>query len=204
MGTGTFLFDKEHLPIYPDFEDNTVVMDENEPSSVQAQEKKEKARTEKAAKMPTTEEASQVLLKSKQDQLSYLIASTLRIEKGLATLTQNQESLERIIEQKFYDLDVKVTEIQTAVEQLQEEAEEKKGKSTTNVFSRVPRGQRSAAVPVTDTRATTSAPAATAPVPPPAATPPAPATSNDAFVLGVLSTPPPEDQVWESFSTMHF
>ena len=47
MGTGTYLLDKEHLPIYPDFEDNTVVMDENEPSSVQAQEKKEKARLRK-------------------------------------------------------------------------------------------------------------------------------------------------------------
>ena len=65
MGTGTYLLDKEHLPIYPDFEDNTIVMDENEPSSVQAQEKKEKARDEKAAKMPTTEEASQIFLKSK-------------------------------------------------------------------------------------------------------------------------------------------
>ena len=49
----------------------------------------------------------------------------MRIEKGLATLTQNQESLERIIETKFYDLDLKVTEIQTTVEQLQEEAEER-------------------------------------------------------------------------------
>ena len=97
MGTDTYLLDKEHLPIYPDFEDNTIVMDENEPSSVQAQEKKEKARAEKAAKMPTVEEASQVFLKSKQDQLGYLIQSTLRIEKGLATLTQNHESLERII-----------------------------------------------------------------------------------------------------------
>ena len=94
----------------------------------------------------------------------------------------------------FYDLDVKATEIQTAVEQLQEEAEEKKGKSTTDAFARVPRGQRSAAVPVTDTRATASAPAATAPVAPPAATPPAPATSSEAFVLGVLSTPPHQDQ----------
>ena len=44
-----------------------MVMDENEPSSVHAQAKKEKARAEKAAKMPTTEEASQYLLKSKQD-----------------------------------------------------------------------------------------------------------------------------------------
>ena len=58
MGTSTYLLDKEHIPIYPDFEDNTVVMDENGPSSMQAQAKREKARAEKAAKMPTTEEAS--------------------------------------------------------------------------------------------------------------------------------------------------
>ena len=112
------MLDKEHFAIYPDFEDNEVVMNEDEPSSVHAQAKKEKARTEKATKMPTMEEASQYFLKSKRDQLGYLIASTLRIEKGLATLTQNQESLERIMEQKFYDLDVKVTEIQSVVEQL--------------------------------------------------------------------------------------
>ena len=121
MGTGAYLLDKEHFAIYPDFEDNQVVMDENEPSSVQAKAKKEKARTEKSTKMPTMEEASQYFLKSKQDQLGYLIASTLRIEKGLATLTQNQESLVRIMEQKFYNLDVKVTEIQSVVEQLQDD-----------------------------------------------------------------------------------
>ena len=133
-------------------------------------------------------------MRSKQYHLVYLIASTLRIEKGLATLTQNQESLETIIEQKFYDLDVKVTEIQSVVEQLQEEVEEKKGKSTTQAFARVPRGQISVAVPIPDTRAISSAPA-TASVPPaPAATPLAPATSTDAFVLGVISTPPHEDQ----------
>ena len=52
-------------------------------------------------------------------------------------------------------------------------------------------------MPVTDTRATTSAPATapTVPVQPaPAPTPPAPSTSTEAFVLGVLRTPPPEDQ----------
>ena len=73
--------------------------------------------------------------------------------------------------------------------------QERKGKTTTNAFARVPRAQRSAAVPVPDTRATSSALAATASVPPtPAATPPAPATSNYAFVLGVISTPPTEYQ----------
>ena len=98
------------------------------------------------------------------------------------------------MEQKFYDLDVKVTEIQSVVEQLQDDMQERKGGTTTNVFARVPRAQRSAVVPVTDTRATSSAPA-TAPVQStPAPTPPAPSISTEAFVLGVLRTPPPEDQ----------
>ena len=44
MDTGTYLLDKEHLPIYPDFEDNTMVMDENEPSSVHAQAKRRRQR----------------------------------------------------------------------------------------------------------------------------------------------------------------
>ena len=87
MGTGTYLLDKEHLPLYPDFEDNTAVMNEEEPSSSQAQEKRAKAKADKAARTPSAEEASQVFLKSKQDQLAYLIQSTLRIEKGLTTLT---------------------------------------------------------------------------------------------------------------------
>ena len=107
-----------------------------------------------------------------------MIASTLRIEKGLATLTQNRESLERIMELKFHDLDVKVTEIQSVVEQLQDDMQERQGKTTTNVFARVPRAQRSVVVPVTDTRATTLAPS----------------TSTEAFIQGAISTPPPEHQ----------
>ena len=77
----TYLLDKEHLPLRPDFEDNTVVMDASHPTYVEAQEKREKAKSEKAAKMPSAEDASQVFLKSKQDQLGYLIQATLRIEK---------------------------------------------------------------------------------------------------------------------------
>ena len=53
MGTDTYLLDKEHLPLYPEFEDNTVEMNEEEPSSMQAHEKREKARAKKAAKMPS-------------------------------------------------------------------------------------------------------------------------------------------------------
>ena len=66
---------------------------------------------------------------------------------------------------------------------------ERKGKTTTDAFARVPRAQRSTVVPVPDTRVTSYAPA-TAPAP----TPSAPSTSTEAFVLGVLRTPPPEDQ----------
>ena len=76
MVTGTYLLDKEHLPLRPDFEDNTVVMNEEDPTSLQAQEEREKAKTKQAAKMPSAEEASQVFLKTKQDQLGYLIQAT--------------------------------------------------------------------------------------------------------------------------------
>ena len=74
--------------------------------------------------------------------------------------------------------------------------QEKQGKTTTNVFARVPRAQRSVAVPVTDTRAITSAPATapSAPVQPAPASTPAPSTSTEAFVQGAIRTPPPEDQ----------
>ena len=32
MGTCIYLLDKEHLPIHPDFEDNEVVMNKDDPS----------------------------------------------------------------------------------------------------------------------------------------------------------------------------
>ena len=110
--------------------------------------------------MPSVEEASQVFLESKQDQLSYLIQATLRTKKGLATLTQNQESLERIFETKLHDLDVEVTEIQSLVEKIQEELDDRDEGPTTDAFQQVPTGPRSSAVPVvTDPRCTVSAPA---------------------------------------------
>ena len=44
MKQGVYLLDKEHLPVLPDFEDNTVVMDAEDPTSVAAHGKKEKAK----------------------------------------------------------------------------------------------------------------------------------------------------------------
>ena len=55
----------------------------------------------------------------------------------------------------------------------------------------VPTKPRSAAIPVTDPRATTSAPptAPSVPAPAPVSTPPAPQTSAEAFADGLLSMP---------------
>ena len=36
VGTGTYLLDKEHLPLRPDFEDNEVVMDASYPTCAEA------------------------------------------------------------------------------------------------------------------------------------------------------------------------
>ena len=48
MGIVTYLLDKEHLPLKPNFEDNTVVMNAEDPTSVEAQGKRQKAKAEKA------------------------------------------------------------------------------------------------------------------------------------------------------------
>ena len=77
--------------------------------------------------------------------------------------------------------------------------QERRGRTTTDAFSKVPRGPRSSAMPVPDTRATASAPAIVPAQPAPASTSaPTPAStsaSTEAFVLGVIRTPPPpEDQ----------
>ena len=189
VGTGTYLLDKEHIPLRPDFEDNEVVMDASHPTSVEAHEKIEKAKATKAAKAASARDASIVNLKTKQDQLTYLLEATLRIEKSLANLTKNQESLERIVEDKMYNLDVKVREIQTIVEKLRDDAEDNDDRPTTDRFRSVPRAQRSIAEPVADLRSAYSAPATTATVYPPVSTPPTPQTSAKAFADGLLSTP---------------
>lgn len=64
-GTGTYLHDKEHLPLRLEFEDNEVVMDASHPTCVEAQEKREKAKATKAAKPTSAPDASQVMLKTK-------------------------------------------------------------------------------------------------------------------------------------------
>ena len=79
MGKGTYLLDKEHLPLLPEFEDNEVVMDATHPTLIEAQDKREKAKAEKVAQTSQTPDASTAHLKTKQDQLRYLLYATVRI-----------------------------------------------------------------------------------------------------------------------------
>ena len=78
---------------------------------------------------------------------------------------------------------MKVTEIQTLVEKIQEDLEDRSDMPTTEAFQRVPRAHRSVGVPASDTRATTAS------VAHPVANPPVPQTSSEAFADVVLFTP---------------
>jgi hypothetical protein len=191
----SFLLDHEHLPLRPEFEDNTVTMDASHPTSAEPQGSAEAARTSGPSA------PSSPVLKTKTDQMNHLLRATQRTEKSLADLAANQKSLEKIVETKFDDLDIKVPEIQTIVETLKSQVDEvRKGTSSddeehqgtglpsTTQFQRMP---RSTVMPVAS-RATVSAPAAPSIVPPsvpPVSTPPAPQTLAEIFANALLSTP---------------
>ena len=89
VGTSTYLLDREHLPLHPEFEDNVVVMDPSHPSSAQAQEEIHTAIAAKEAQKASAPNAPITNLKSKNDQMTYLLEATLRIERSLANLAKN-------------------------------------------------------------------------------------------------------------------
>lgn len=88
-------------------------MDPNYPSSTAAQEQAGAARAAALASVPGSSSAPTPveMPKSRTDQMALLFQVTHRNEQGLATLVKNQERLERIVETKFHDLDVKMTKL---------------------------------------------------------------------------------------------
>ena len=88
VGTNTYLLDREHLPLLPEFEDNVVVMDPSHPTSVEAQDKAWAAAA-KAAQEAAPPNAPIANLKLKNDQMTYLLEATLRIERSLANISKN-------------------------------------------------------------------------------------------------------------------
>ncbi|KAE8811123.1 hypothetical protein D1007_12118 [Hordeum vulgare] len=53
--------------------------------------------------------------------MAFLISTIEGMEKNITDILLNQKSLERIVETKFHDLDIKVTELTTIVNQLKHE-----------------------------------------------------------------------------------
>lgn len=100
-----------------------MVMEPSHPTPVQAQEKIQVVVAAKAAKKAYAPNAPIANLKSKNDQMTYLLEATLMIERSLDNLIKNQESLKRIVDTKIHDLDVKITEVQTIVEKLRDDVE---------------------------------------------------------------------------------
>ncbi|KAI4993804.1 hypothetical protein ZWY2020_008117 [Hordeum vulgare] len=161
-------------------------MDDTHPSSATDRETAETARNSPA---PPPQ------LKTRDEQMSFLVSTIPWMEKNISVILLNQKSLERIVEKKCHDLDVKVTELTTSVQRLQHEVDSVKiprsddeydddDDSPLRTTTRFTTQTRSATVPVLEERLSPST-QASAPAPaPPLSTLPAPAlaTSTEAFV----------------------
>ncbi|KAE8797602.1 hypothetical protein D1007_27257 [Hordeum vulgare] len=62
-------------------------------------------------------------LRTQAQQMSFLVSTVQGMEKNIQEIMQNQKSLESIVETKFRNMDVKVTELTTIVTQLQHEVD---------------------------------------------------------------------------------
>ncbi|KAE8820367.1 nucleolysin tiar [Hordeum vulgare] len=62
-------------------------------------------------------------LRTQAEQMEFLVRSIQGMEKNIQEIRQSQKSLERVVETKFHDMDLKVTELTTIVKQLQHEVD---------------------------------------------------------------------------------
>ncbi|KAE8816621.1 nucleolysin tiar [Hordeum vulgare] len=62
-------------------------------------------------------------LRTPAKQMTFLVSIVQGMEKNIEEIMQNQKSLERVVETKFHNMDVKVTELTTIVRQLQHEVD---------------------------------------------------------------------------------
>ncbi|KAE8788030.1 hypothetical protein D1007_37973 [Hordeum vulgare] len=60
-------------------------------------------------------------LRTQDEQMEFLVSDVQGKEKNIEEILQSQKSLERVVETKFHNMDVKVTELTTTVRQLQHE-----------------------------------------------------------------------------------
>ncbi|KAE8809381.1 hypothetical protein D1007_14060 [Hordeum vulgare] len=54
-------------------------------------------------------------LRTQAEQMAFLVSTVQGMEKNIQEIMQNHKSLERVVETKFHNMDVKVTELTTIV-----------------------------------------------------------------------------------------
>ncbi|KAE8803734.1 hypothetical protein D1007_20425 [Hordeum vulgare] len=62
-------------------------------------------------------------LSTQAEKMAFLVRTVQGMETNIEEIMQNQKSLERVVETKFHNMDVKVTELTTIVRQLQHEVD---------------------------------------------------------------------------------
>ncbi|KAE8783280.1 nucleolysin tiar [Hordeum vulgare] len=62
-------------------------------------------------------------LRTQAEQMAFLVSIVQGMDMNIHEIMQNQKSLERIVETKFHNMDMKVTELTTIVRQLQHEVD---------------------------------------------------------------------------------
>ncbi|KAE8803451.1 hypothetical protein D1007_20679 [Hordeum vulgare] len=62
-------------------------------------------------------------LRTQAEKMAFLVSTVQGMEKNFQEIMQNQKSLERVVETKSHNIDLKVTELTTIVRQLQHEVE---------------------------------------------------------------------------------
>ncbi|KAE8803480.1 hypothetical protein D1007_20711 [Hordeum vulgare] len=95
-----------------------------EESAPQKQKEKTTVRKTMRKDSATAQEAARYApaptphLKTRDEHMSFLVSTIQGMEKKVSEILLNQKSLERIVETKFPDLDVKVTELTTTLEKF--------------------------------------------------------------------------------------
>ncbi|KAE8818799.1 hypothetical protein D1007_03400 [Hordeum vulgare] len=62
-------------------------------------------------------------LRTQVEKMEFLVSTVQGMEKNIQEILLSQKSLERVVETKFNDMDVKVSELTTIVKQLQHEVD---------------------------------------------------------------------------------
>ena len=167
-----YALDRPHFPLLPEFEDNVVEMDPDHPTSSSERAIAEAARA-----------TSPPVPRSKGEQMELIISTMQGMQTDIKQLLKYQDSLVRIMDNRFTTLNNKVDGLTKTVDELKKEVDAVPSPHTTDHDGESPvlhpgtqfkTQWRTPTVPAPEIRPTSSAPATapSAPPAPPVSTPP--------------------------------